>query len=72
LAAGVISLIASVGIAFYLKPRFDKPLLINSFVIGSFSLSFFGIITGIPVAFDKQYLALFSSDSVNPIGTNRV
>jgi hypothetical protein len=51
----------SIGICFYLRYRFTKPLLINSFVIGSFTLAFFGLITGIPVPFDKEYLALFTS-----------
>jgi hypothetical protein len=31
--------------------------------MGSFILAFFGLITGIPVAFDKEYLELFTNNS---------
>jgi hypothetical protein len=67
LLLGVAHLLLTTFTCFYLRARFTKPLLINSFVIGSFTLVFFGLITGLPVAFDKEYLALFNGNNVTPI-----
>jgi hypothetical protein len=72
LVASILHLLFTILVCFYLRPRFSKPLFIISFSVGAFAMVFFGLITGLPVAFDKEYLALFHDGVVSPIGNDRV